>query len=133
MSDKPEIGKISHATGIAGQHSYSVPVTYPGEDTNVVQFVGNTAGGPIVMITGTGAQTFVTDPERFGEFSPEWVRWYYHSVKTPPATHPPPAAPPVRPGMGGRPHSLPPTLPMRGTRNNTTPEWSASPGRAAHV
>lgn len=80
MSDKPEIGKISHANGIAGQHSYSVPVTYPGEDTNVVQFVGNTAGGPIVMITGTGAQTFVTDPERFGEFSPEWVRRFYESA-----------------------------------------------------
>ncbi|ULD39026.1 hypothetical protein [Rhodococcus qingshengii] len=77
MSDKPEIGKISRANGIAGQYSFSVPVTYPGEDTSVVQFVGNTNGGPIVMITGNGTQTFVRDPERFGEFSPEWIRRFF--------------------------------------------------------
>jgi hypothetical protein len=77
MDITPELGTITRTNGIAGQYSYRVPVTYPGEGTSVVEFVGNEHGGPIVMISSGGAQTFVSEPERFGEFSPEWVRRFF--------------------------------------------------------
>lgn len=71
------IGKISRHNGPAGQVSYSVPVAYPGEATTTVTFVGSTYGGPVVMASPSGAQTFVTDPGRFGTFGPEWVRRFF--------------------------------------------------------
>lgn len=78
MSITPELGTITHTNGIAGQHSYHVSVTYPGEATRTVQFVGNEHGGPITMISN-GDQVFVTDPGRFGPFSPDWVRRFFSS------------------------------------------------------
>lgn len=77
MSERPELGKITRTNGIAGQLSYSVPVTYVGEETRVVEFVGNELGGPVVMITGSAGQTFVDEPSRFGEFGPTWVRRFF--------------------------------------------------------
>lgn len=77
MGITPELGTITRINAVAGQYKYRVPVTYPGEATSVVEFVGNEYGGPIVVISSSGAQTFVSEPERFGEFSPEWVRRYF--------------------------------------------------------
>jgi hypothetical protein len=56
--------------GIAGQYSITAD-TPDGELT----FVGNSLGGPIVMITPTGTQTFVSDPFRFGvKLDEAWVQ-----------------------------------------------------------
>ena len=77
MSDAPTIGAIRRHNGIAGQISYTVDVTYPGEPTETLTFVGNVYGGPVVMVTPAGTQTFVTDPQRFGTFGPEWVRRFF--------------------------------------------------------
>lgn len=71
------LGKITKQNGPAGQVSYTVPVTYPGEPAETVTFVGSTYGGPVVMVTPAGHQTFVTDPGRHGEFGPEWVRRFF--------------------------------------------------------
>lgn len=77
MSDKPEIGTITRKNGIAGQFSLSVPVTYPGEGSNVVEFVGSAYDAPVVMISATGTQTIVSNSSRFGEFSEDWVRRFF--------------------------------------------------------
>lgn len=58
--------------GIAGQ-----VVIDAMRDGMRVSFSGSTYGapGPVVMITETGAQVFVSDPGRFGEkFGTDWVR-----------------------------------------------------------
>lgn len=73
----PTLGKITRKNGVAGQVQYSVPVTYPGEDTSTASFVGNTSGGPVVMIMPSGVQTFVTDAAQYGAFGPEWVRRFF--------------------------------------------------------
>lgn len=74
---RPQLGNIWQHKGIAGQISYSVDVTYPGEPTETLTFVGSVYGGPVVMVSPTGAQTFVVDPSRFGEFGPAWVRRFF--------------------------------------------------------
>jgi hypothetical protein len=71
------LGAVRKARGVAGQVSYSVAVTYPGEPASVVTFVGSVYGGPVVMVTASGVQTFVTDPGRFGEFGPVWVARFF--------------------------------------------------------
>jgi hypothetical protein len=71
------LGPITRTNGVAGQFSLSVPVTYPDEPTEVITFVGSVYGGPVVMVTPTGTQTFVTNPSRLGKFSPEWVRRFF--------------------------------------------------------
>lgn len=60
---------IKRQAGIAGQVSFTAS-TEDGELT----FVGSVYGGPVVMVTPSGRQTFVTDPGRFGEFGQDWVR-----------------------------------------------------------
>jgi hypothetical protein len=79
MAD-PKLGKIRRHNGVAGQIAYTVPVTYEGEDTSPVTFVGNAYGGPVVMQTpGNPGGVFVRDTERFGVFGPEWVRRFFGS------------------------------------------------------
>jgi hypothetical protein len=75
----PELGPIRRTDGIAGQVQYSVAVTYPGEDTETLSFVGTAGsyGGPVVMITPAFGQMFVTDPARCGAFSPEWIKKFF--------------------------------------------------------
>lgn len=73
----PQLSAIRRDTGLAGQISYTVDVTYPDEGARTVQFVGSTYGGPVVMLTEDGLQTFVEDPQRFGDFGPEWVRRFF--------------------------------------------------------
>lgn len=73
----PTLGPIRKESGVAGQVAYSVAVTYPGETQAVARFVGSVWGGPVVMVMPSGAQVYVTDPERFGPFGPEWVRRFF--------------------------------------------------------
>ena len=73
----PTLANIRRHAGIAGQYSITADVTYPGEAPEPIRFVGSVYGGPVVMVTPSGAQTFVTDPERFGPFGVEWVRRFF--------------------------------------------------------
>lgn len=77
MEQGPTLGTIRRQAGVAGQVSYTVEVTHPGEDAESVTFVGSAFGGPVVMITPAGHQIFVTDPGRHGEFGTEWVRRFF--------------------------------------------------------
>lgn len=76
-STKAEVVSVKRERGVAGQVSYSAAVRYPGETVSIVSFVGSVYGGPVVMVTPSGAQTFVTDPSRFGEFGEEWVKRFF--------------------------------------------------------
>lgn len=72
---RPEVIKISRRNGVAGQLSYTARVRYPGEDPGNVTFVGSVYDGPVVMVSdGFPDGLFVSDPGRFGKFSPQWVR-----------------------------------------------------------
>jgi hypothetical protein len=73
----PTLGKITKRNGVAGEISYSVPVTYPDAPTETITFVGSAYGGPVVMVTPSGHQVFVTDPGRHGTFGPAWVRSFF--------------------------------------------------------
>jgi hypothetical protein len=79
----PELGAITRHNGIAGQVAYSVPVTYPGEGTETVMFIGTIYAefgpGRIVMVTDTWSGGIsVDDPSRFGhKLGPEWVRAFF--------------------------------------------------------
>jgi hypothetical protein len=74
----PILGKIKRHNGIAGQLSYTVDVTYPGEPSEQLTFVASSYGGPVVMVTpGNPGGVFVTDPERFGKFGTDWVRRFF--------------------------------------------------------
>ena len=76
-STAPKLGKITRDRGVAGQISYSVTVTYPGESPETVTFVGSTYGGPVVMVSDTWGQQFVRNAERHGAFGEAWVRSFY--------------------------------------------------------
>ena len=82
-SDSPRILKISRGKTFAGQRSITAEVQYPGEKPSRVEFVGPSIGGPgpVVMISRpAGHQTFVTDPSRFGNFGPDWVRRFFETA-----------------------------------------------------
>jgi hypothetical protein len=64
--------KITKRTGIAGQYSLTAAT-----DDGVVTFTGNVYGGPVVMTTPSGIETFVSDPGRFGDFGEAWVRRFF--------------------------------------------------------
>lgn len=71
------VGTITRTTGVAGQIAYDVTVQYPDEPPMRCGFVGSIYGGPVVAISPTFGQTFVSDPARFGTFSPIWIRRYF--------------------------------------------------------
>lgn len=73
----PTVERVARHAGVAGQYSVTAEVTYPGEAPETITFVGSTYGGPVVMVTPSGVQTFVTDPGRHGEFGVEWVRRFF--------------------------------------------------------
>lgn len=64
-----QTGTIQKREGIAGQVQYDVAMP----EGRVLSFIGSVYGGPVVMIGESGAQVFVTDPGRFGEFGRGWV------------------------------------------------------------
>lgn len=78
---RPTVERISSVIdGIAGQIAYNVTVRYPDElggTTHVLTFASSRHGGPVVMVDETFGQTFVSDPDRFGRFSPRWVRLFF--------------------------------------------------------
>jgi len=67
---------ITRHSGIADQIAYGVTVDYAGVEAKA-DFIGQTSGGPIILIAGD-MQTIVEDPARFGpKLSPEWIRNFY--------------------------------------------------------
>lgn len=72
----PEVTKVKKIRGVAGQFAVQATVAYPGEDPRVIEFVGSSYGGPVLMITEHG-QTWVTDPGRFGTFGTDWVKEFF--------------------------------------------------------
>jgi hypothetical protein len=79
-SDTPVIHSITRAPGIAGQFSVTVELEYYGEGRSSVTFVGSVYSGPVVMVLPSGAQTYVSGPEDYGDFSangPAWVRSFF--------------------------------------------------------
>lgn len=52
----PTLTNVVKGTGLAGAYSYTVDVTYPGEDTRQVTFTTSIYGGPVVMTTDTGQE-----------------------------------------------------------------------------
>lgn len=77
QQQRVEIVAVKLVSSLAGQFQVNAQVQYPGEDAVVVGFVGSEYGGPVVMISPTGNQMFVTDPGRFGDFGVEWVRRFF--------------------------------------------------------
>jgi len=73
------VTNVKRHRGIAGQFSITADAQYEGEEPRRIEFVGSTYGGPVVMILGD-VQTFVTDPGRFGEFGPDWVRRFLEAA-----------------------------------------------------
>lgn len=72
----PTVTKIFRRNGIAGQFALQCTVTYPGEEPSVVEFVGSTYGGPVLMVTESG-HCWVSDPDRFGSFGKGWVKRFF--------------------------------------------------------
>lgn len=76
--DTATIRRITKARGVAGEIAFTAFVTYPGEGESCVTFHGSVYGGPVVMVTaGNPRGTFVTNPDRFGEFGEAWVRAFF--------------------------------------------------------
>lgn len=74
----PTLGKIQRINGMAGQVGYVAEVTYPEEEPMKVTFLGSAYGGSVVMQTPSSPEgVFVTEPGRFGEFGPGWVRRFF--------------------------------------------------------
>ena len=72
----PTVTKMFRRNGVAGQFAIQCTVTYPGEEPKVVEFVGSSYGGPVLMVTETD-QVWVTDPGRFGKFGTGWVKKFF--------------------------------------------------------
>lgn len=80
MSDAPTVTNVKRRNGVAGQFQISASVRYPGEAASTVTFVGDTYGGPIVMVTPDGHQIIVSSrvTDRIGsKLTPEWVRAFF--------------------------------------------------------
>lgn len=73
----PTLGPIRRRNGVAGQVAYTVDVTYPDESPSTITFVGSVYGGPVVMVTPAGHETFVRNATDLGPFNPEWVRRFF--------------------------------------------------------
>lgn len=73
----PVVDKVTKHAGVAGQFSVTAQVTYEGEPPATIEFVGSVYGGPVIMITPGGAQHFVSDPGRHGEFGTAWVKRFF--------------------------------------------------------
>jgi hypothetical protein len=72
----PTVTKLFQRRGVAGQFSVQCTLIYPGEDPQIVEFVGSVYGGPVFMVTDT-SETWVTQPGRFGTFGKAWVKRFY--------------------------------------------------------
>lgn len=80
MTTTPTVTNIRRIPGIAGQYGYQADVQYPDEPKETIIFTGSAYGGPIVMVSPSGTQVFVSRAviDRLGEnLSPEWVRGFF--------------------------------------------------------
>jgi hypothetical protein len=85
------IDRITRHTGIAGQYSLEVAVTYwHGGDTvaernrnadpTITTFTGSVYGAPVVMTTFNGEQCFVSDWRQYGpRLDNDWV-WNFYGI-----------------------------------------------------
>jgi hypothetical protein len=73
----PKLSNVTRHAGVAGQIEISADVTYEYGPSETLRFVGSVYGGPVVMVTPSGVQHFVTEPDRFGSFGTEWVRRFF--------------------------------------------------------
>lgn len=74
----PTLGPVRKVSGIADQVAFRVEVSYPDELPSWVTFTGSVHGGPVVIVTpGNSRGQFVSAPERFGPFGPQWVRNFF--------------------------------------------------------
>ena len=74
-SAAPVVSNIKRYAGTAGQFGVFAMVTYPGEAPREIEFVGSVYGGPVIMVSMTTPQTFVREPERFGNFADDPIAW----------------------------------------------------------
>lgn len=76
----PHVLSVSRGKTFGNLRSIVAKIQYPDEPASRVEFVGPSASvggpGPVVVVM-RGYQTFVTDPDRFGDFGPEWVRRFF--------------------------------------------------------
>lgn len=72
----PAVSKVFQRKGVAGQFAVQATVTYPGEEPRIVEFVGSSYGGPVLMVTDT-FEVWVDEPGRFGTFGKDWVRRFF--------------------------------------------------------
>lgn len=79
MSDTPTLGDIKRRNGVAGLVSYSVTVTYEGEDPFVAEFSSYVDDEPAVVfgVSPLGHQKVINNPGRFGPFNAAWVRRFF--------------------------------------------------------
>ncbi len=77
----PTITNIRKHQGIAGQFSYTASVTYPGEDTGNIEFVGDAYGTSVIMVMGNGAQVSVRRDDLWGvPLNPDYVRRFFEET-----------------------------------------------------
>lgn len=74
------VERLTRTDGVAGQISVEIESTYQWSDTGtsewvVSQLVGSTYGAPLVYVTSSGSQCFVTNPERFGSFAADPIEY----------------------------------------------------------
>ena len=80
MSDSPVVSHIQTRNIIAGEFQVTATVQYPGEESSRVGFVGSVYGGPIVMVTPSGHQVFVSQAvtDRIGaKLDAGWVARFF--------------------------------------------------------
>lgn len=78
------IVELTKSEGVAGAVMFTVTGATDADDQTpdyfTHQFVGSIYGapGPVVLVLGSGMQTTVIQPERFGvRFDEDWVRRFY--------------------------------------------------------
>lgn len=59
-----KVVKLRRSAGIAGLFAVTVTATYEDDPEIAITFIGSVYGGPVVIELPSGAQTFVTAPER---------------------------------------------------------------------
>jgi hypothetical protein len=75
----PQLANIARRNGVCGEYTYSVEVTYAGQDTKVVQFSTGLFGKTytVHMVDGD-TRCDVSQSWRYGSpLGPEWIRTFY--------------------------------------------------------
>jgi hypothetical protein len=77
-----KVVELKRSAGIAALFAVTVTATHEDDpEETTITFIGSVYGGPVVMQLPSGAQTFVTAPERFGKFGEEWVCRFVEGIE----------------------------------------------------